>query len=414
MTEAAGLLQRAGARHVSPACIVAVKAGPAAPGIGLRFARVAALLGLEILPAEIRRLLKSLAMKVVPARRGLTVWPPSFRFDVKAEIDLVEEIARLFGYDQIPDQDLPAAVAGKGAPEGILARAKRLLIDRGYSEVMTFSLVDAVDQEALGFTDPVVLRNPLAGPWSTLRRSLLPGLLRVAQYNRNRQQNRVRIFELGRCYERAGEIVREELRLAGLILGPRYPEHWANPRGGVDFFDIKGDVEVLAALLGRSVTAVPCTRDFLQGGQGAALMEGGTVIGHMGALHPRERARLGFDEPVYLFELVPEAHVHPVRVVEPPRFPAIRRDLALVVDTQVTAADVLKTVREAAGPLLQELVLFDVYQGEGLDLGKKSLALGLTLQDFSRTLKDEVVDDVMARTLDALETACGAQLRQRL
>ncbi len=411
LAQAAWLLQQAGAARVSPPCVLrSPERVSAAEGIVLRFARIGALLGLEIPALEIKRLLKALGMRITPVKGGYKVWPPSFRFDIKAEIDLVEEIARLFGYDQIPDQELPVA-AGVPVPDGTLGRVKRLLKDRGYTEVMTFSLVDAADQEALGFTDPVTIRNPLAGPWGTLRRSLLPGLLRVAQHNRNRQQARVRIFELGRCYERQDGEVREVVRLAGLILGPRHPELWGNPPGAVDFFDLKGDVEALGCLLGWTPAAVERPQAYLQSGQSAALMEGREVIGHLGALHPHERARLGFDEPVYVFEMTPVARTAPIRVMEPPRFPAIRRDLAIVVDVQVTAADLLRITREAAGPLLRELVLFDVYQGEGLDFGKKSVALGLTLQDFSRTLKDEVVGDIMARTLSALETACGARLR---
>ncbi|MDA8390497.1 MAG: phenylalanine--tRNA ligase subunit beta [Gammaproteobacteria bacterium] len=414
LAQAAWLLQQAGEARVSAPRVWRLEdKAPAGEAIRLRFAQIESLLGLAIPTVEIKRLLRSLAMKIVPVKRGYDVWPPSFRFDIKAEIDLIEEIARLYGYDHIPDRELPVA-SGMAAPQAdVFARAKRLLMDRGYNEVMTFSLVDAADQEALGFSGAVNLRNPLAGPWGSLRLSLLPGLLRVAQYNRNRQQTRLRLFELARCYEPHGGEVREVTRLAGLILGPRHPECWANPRAAVDFFDIKGDIEALCQILGLDLTLVARPQPHLQSGQSAVLVVGEQVVGTLGGLHPRERARLGFDEPVYVFELTPLMRPMVVQVTEPPRFPAIRRDLALVVRAQVAAGDILKTTREAAGPLLRELVLFDVYQGEGLDFGKKSLALGLTLQDFSRTLTDEVVDDVMARTLSALETAYGARLRQR-
>ncbi|MDA8360840.1 MAG: phenylalanine--tRNA ligase subunit beta [Gammaproteobacteria bacterium] len=414
LAQAVWLLQKAGAVRASMPRVWRLEdKAPVGEGIGLRFKRIESLLGLAMPAAETRRLLRRLGMRAVPIKGGCQVWPPSFRFDIKAEIDLIEEVARVYGYDKIPDRELPVAAGRAAATAGVFARAKRLLMDRGYNEVMTFSLVDAADQEALGFAGAVNLRNPLAGPWGSLRRSLLPGLLRVAQYNRNRQQTRLRLFELGRCYEPHGGEVREVTRLGGLILGPRYPEQWANPRDMVDFFDIKGDVEALCQILGLDLATVARPEPCLQAGQSAVLVAGEQGIGTLGALHPRERARFGFEEPVYVFELVPAVHAKGVRMAEPPRFPAIRRDLALVVRAQVAAADILKTTREAAGPLLRELVLFDVYQGEGLDFGKKSLALGLTLQDFSRTLNDEVVEDVMARTLSALETAYGARLRQR-
>lgn len=379
--------------------------------IPLRLARLSALLGVGVPKTEVSRYLKALRMQITPVRGGFTVVPPTFRTDIRLEVDLIEEVARLFGYERIPDRDLAPLVA---VPPPSARRSSMVLIDRGYHEIQTFSLVDPADHEILGIGSGLAVRNPLAAPWACLRRSLLPGLLRAAQYNYHRQQTRVRLFEVGRCYEPGDRGIREELRLGGVVLGPRLPEQWGVTTIAADFFDVKGDIEAVFAAAGRELTAISGSVPALQAGQSAILWADDHQVGYLGALHPRARTRFGFALPVFVFEmaadLVPARDRHRR---EPPRFPAVRRDLAVVVDQQVAAADVLQCIREAGGALLVELVLFDVYQGEGLDLGKKSLAVGLTLQDFSRTLNDEVVEDVMARTVSALEAACGARLRQR-
>ena len=247
--------------------------------------------------------------------------------------------------------------------------------------------------------------------------SLVPGLLAAALYNRRRQQGRVRLFEVGTCFmaDPVGVGVREEVRIAGVALGTALPEQWGAPARSVDFFDVKGDVEALCALVGQVAQASPeGVPPFLQKGLAAAIAVGGETVGFAGGLALAHRERLGFEEPVFVFEL--RASLFQVaaasRAVEPPRFPSVRRDLAVVVPATTPAGDVLDTVRRSVGPLLQGLVLFDVYHGKGLDLGKKSLALGLTLQDFSRTLTDEVVEGLVARVLEALATTYGAALRQ--
>lgn len=389
------------------------KTAVAGAPILLRLARIAALLGIRVRKAEVRRYLRALQMTVTPVRDGFAVVPPTFRSDIRIEVDLIEEVARLFGYARIPEIDL-APLAAMAPPPPSPRRLATVLIDRDYHEIQTFSLVDPADHEALGLGPGIPIRNPLAAPWACLRRGLLPGLLRAAQYNYHRQQTRVRLFELGRCYERATEGVRESLRLGGVVLGSRLPEQWGVTTTPADFFDVKGDITAVLALGGGECVLTPYAEPWLQAGQSAVIQVGGQPVGYLGALHPRARARWGFELPVFVFEMAadltppPHAARH-----EPPRFPAVRRDLAVVVDHQVAAADVLRSVRATAGELLVELVLFDVYQGKGLDLGKKSLAMGLTLQDFSRTLNDEVVEDIMARTVGALEAEYGARLRQR-
>ena len=385
--------------------------------IRLRLERIRRLLGVGVPRAHVTRLLKGLGMTVTASHGDLLVTAPRFRFDIRAEVDLIEEVARLLGYDEIPAVALSQAPLSARPRALGLRRAADLLVDRDYHEAMTFSLVDPEEQTRLGIPAQALLRNPLAAPWSALRASLIPGLLAAALHNRRRQQGRVRLFEVGTCFRAAdsGTAVDEELRLAGVALGPAWPEQWGAPGRLVDFFDVKGDVEVLCALAGATLAVeagdIP---PFLQKGLAATLRVGGETIGFLGGLSPAHRERLGFEEPVFVFEIHAALLGQPPggRAQEPPRFPSVRRDLAVVVRADLPAGAVLETVRVNAGPLLQGLVLFDVYQGEGLDLGKKSLALGLTLQDFSRTLTDEVVDGLVAQVLAALKAAHGAELRQ--
>ncbi len=395
----------------------AVEHWPRREPIRLRLERIRQLLGIAVPRAQVARLLKGLGMTVAASHGDLLVTAPFFRFDVRGEIDLIEEVARLLGYDEIPAVELPRAPGPvRPAPSG-RRRAADLLVDRDYQEVMTFSLVDPGEQALLGASSSLTLRNPLAAPWSELRASLVPGLLAAALHNRRRQQGRLRLFEMGTCFtaDPVGVGVREEMKIAGLALGPALPEQWGAPARPVDFFDIKGDVEALCALAGQSLLASPDgAAPFLQEGLGAAIVVAGRQVGFVGGVAAGHRERLGFDEPVFVFELSASLFQAPApgRVAEPPRFPSVRRDLAVVVPASTPAGDVLDTVRRSAGPLLQGLVVFDVYQGKGLDLGKKSLAMGLTLQDFSRTLTDEDVEGLVARVLELLATTYGATLRQ--
>ena len=410
------LIMRLAGGTASPAADHIDKAAwPVIAPIRLRVARILALLGLVVPRVQVTRFLKSLGMEVAASHGDLLVTPPRFRFDVRSEIDLIEEIARLTGYDEIPTVELPLAPVAPQPTVFAMRRAADLLVDRDYQEVINFSLQDPHEGALLGLSEGGLLRNPLAAPLSALRTSLIPGLLTSALHNRRRQQSRVRLFEMGLCFVRGPDgSLSERTHIAGLALGSAGPEQWGLSARPVDFFDIKGDVEVLAQAAGVALQVVSHEQEPLQPHVAGALLWADEPGGIIGALAPQHRARLGFDEPVYVFEISAEIFGHKAmsRATEPPRFPSVRRDLALVVSEEVAAGTVLETIRKSAGALLKELVLFDVFRGEGLDLGKKSLALGLTLQDFSRTLTDEAVEEIVARTVAALHQICGAQLRQ--
>ena len=387
------------------------------PPIVLRADRLTRLLGIAVEPRRVTDILKRLGMKVQRHKQGWRVVPPSYRFDIGIEVDLIEEVARVLGYDRIP-VTLPAAPArAPELPESRqnVARLRAMLVDRDYQEVITYSFVDPELQQLLDpGSPPERLSNPISADMAVMRTTLWAGLVQALRYNRNRQQNRIRIFEIGRRFL-TQPVAREEVMLAGAVAGASMPEQWGLMRREVDFYDAKSDVEAVLALTGRSgdVRFVPAAHPALHPGQSAAIHLGGEGVGWIGTLHPALQARLETGK-VVLFELRLGALLER-RVpafVEISRYPAVRRDLAVVVPEATEAQAVLDAVREAAGPLLTNLQLFDVYRGEGIDSGRKSLALGLTFQDSSRTLREAEVDTLEAQVIEALQTRLGAQLRR--
>ncbi len=385
----------------------------------LRHARVTRLLGTTLPPARIGTVLSRLGMQVRRAAGGWRVTPPSYRFDVSIEADLIEEIARVVGYETLP-ATLPTLQATAAAvPETRIPmpRFRRLLVDRDYQEVITYSFVDPALQALIEpDTAPARLANPIASNMAVMRTSLWPGLLQAVVYNQNRQQERLRFFELGARYLPEKGAVREDAVLAGAVTGPALAEQWGAATRAADFFDLKGDVDALLTLSGAAgqFAYVPAHHPALHPGQAAEITREGRRVGFIGALHPQLQAQLGLSGPVFVFELA-FADIEQAQVpifTELSKFPSIRRDLALILDRSIPAAQVLAVVRQAAGELLVNLEIFDEYRGEGIDSGRKSLGLTLTLQDFSRTLKEEVVEAVMAGVVSALQSEVGAQLRQ--
>ncbi|RMD79707.1 MAG: phenylalanine--tRNA ligase subunit beta, partial [Gammaproteobacteria bacterium] len=400
--------------------------------IPFRPARAEALLGVSLDAEALAAGLGRLGLAVdrgEPARWRVT--PPSHRFDLGLEEDLVEEAARLHGYQRLPQAlprvplELPPAPEGRLDPE----RVRALLVERGYHEAVTYSFVDP---ELLARLDPerrpLALANPIAADLAVMRTTLWAGLLQALARNRKRQQERVRLFELGRRYLPAppgeeppedGAPVTEEAVVAAVAWGPVWPEQWGLEARPVDLFDLKGDLEALLALTGRPEAYRFVAREHpaLHPGRSAALLAPeGEVAGWLGELHPRLVEALELGQAPQLLELR-LADLEPValpRYRAPSRFPAVRRDLAVVVPEEVPAGAVAEAVREAAGEVLQELRLFDVYRGKGVESGKKSLAMGLTLQDFSRTLTDQEVDAVVGRVVEALGRRFQAKLRANL
>lgn len=391
---------------------------PKSKAIVLRPARVGRILSAVLAPKEITATLTRLGMRTVRIGENFRVLPPSWRFDIRREIDLIEELARVHGYEKLPSTYPQIEMSVPPVPEGRVsqARLRSVLVDRDYQEVITYSFVDPKLQSLLDpATAPITLANPISVEMAAMRTTLWPGLIQTIRYNQNRQQTRLRIFEIGRRFIAAGPDLNQEPVLAAAVTGSAYAEQWGVPAREVDFHDVKADLEALYTLTDRypEFRFEPAVHPALHPGRAAQILQVNTPVGFVGVLHPELQAKLSLDQRVILFEIALAALTNGKVPVfrEISKFPALRRDLALVVSEQTPANVVLEYVRKVAGNLLVNLELFDQYHGKGIDSGRKSLALGLTLQDSSRTLKENEVDAVIARVISALQTELGARLR---
>ena len=384
--------------------------------VALRRARLARVLGLSVPDAEVERILRALGMQVAATADGWTVLPPTRRFDIAIEEDLVEEVARIHGYDAIPTTTPTGEVRLVAPSEARVANAvlRRQLVAHDFVEAINYAFLDADSLAAWHLQDgAVALANPLTAELGVMRTSLLPGLVSALARNRARQQSRVRLFELGRVFHLAEGAPRETPRIAAVACGPAQAEQWSADDRDVDFFDLKAQVEGLLALAGARAEFRADDRPFGHPGRSASVWREGAVIGWVGHLHPGLAKALDLDGEVVGFELdlaAVAARAVP-RAGELSRFPSVRRDIALVVPESTPWAALEASLRAALGGLLREVRLFDRYVGPGLESGSKSLAMGLILQDVSRTLTDRDADQAVATALEALAKDCGARLR---
>ncbi len=393
--------------------------------IVLRRARIARVLGITIDDAEIERILRALGMDVAATADGWQVVAPSRRFDIAIEEDLIEELARIHGYEQIPTT-LPGGASRVAMPSETQLDAlsvRRQLIARDQQETVNFAFVDDALLTQWQLRDGLVpLANPLSAELAVMRPSLLPGLVATLGRNAARQLGRVRLFELGRVFaQQAGGASTgesrpaplETLRVAAAVCGEAQAVQWGLPTRKVDFHDLKGDLESLAAASGAVLEFRPSARAYGHPARSAEVFRDGVAIGWIGQIHPRLAKAMDIEADVYAFELdlEPLSARRLPRAGELSRFPAVRRDLAFLVPEQVAWTDLAATVRQAAGPLLRDLNLFDRYVGQGVEPGFKSLAMGLILQDKSRTLTDRDVDAVVAEAVTAIEREHHARIR---
>lgn len=395
---------------------------PVAAEITLRDARLAQQLGLTIDADEVDDILSRLGLSLVKRSSSGATWlAPSWRFDLTIEQDLVEEVARIYGYNNLPTSTPTMALDLQPNPEsqqqpGVF---RSQLISRGYQEVITYSFVDPEVQALVdpGVT-PVSLANPISADMAVMRTNLWSGLLSTAAYNLNRQQSRIRIFEMGQCFvpSEEGDLgLSQNMMLAGLICGSRAPVGWTSTKDKVDFYDIKGDLEAVFAQTGLAAefSFTADEHPALHPGQAASICRNGQKIGWIGQLHPKIQKRLGISTEAYLFQ-VDFSKIEDVRIPsfqEVSKFPEVKRDLAFLVDTSVPAQHLVNSAREAAGKHLIDLKLFDVYQSKDVDSKGKSIALGLTFQDDSRTLTDEEINHAIDSVVSHLAEICGAELR---
>jgi phenylalanyl-tRNA synthetase beta chain len=390
--------------------------------VALRRERITRLLGAPVPDSEVQSVLGAISETVETTAAGWRVRRPSHRFDIRIEADLIEEVARLRGFDSIPESHANAPqIAGEATEKQVSnERVLTAISDRGYREVITYTFVDPALQRRL-FPDSaaLALANPISAELSEMRVSLWTGLLQTCRENLRRQQTRVRLFELGNKFvvEAGSATLREIETLGGIATGQRLPEQWGSAKEALDFYDVKADVMDVLALTGdtASVRFEAATLPVLRPGRAAQIFRGEVAIGWIGELHPQLAKELNVSTTVFLFELEMTVAFtsKPLQYNKISVYPSVRRDLAIVVDETVPLAVLRENVTFSASGLLSELRVFDVYRGPNVETGRKSIALGLILQDSSRTLTDNDADAVVAQVVTRLRDVLSATIRDQ-
>jgi phenylalanyl-tRNA synthetase beta chain len=391
---------------------------PQTQDVELRYERLNRLLGIEVAREDVSDILQRLNMQLAEATGGWQVTPPSYRFDINIEADLVEEVGRLIGYNNIPGKREASHIQMDSFSEQCVSvnQVRDILVEQGYFEAVTYSFVSPELQDLLDPGQPVLpLANPISADMSVMRTRLLPGLVQALQHNLNRQQSRVRLFETGLCFIPDGDNLEQTPHIAGVITGSRIDDGLYSTGESVDFFDVKGDLESILRLADE--TEFGFTRSdnsLLHPGQGADLTFRGEAIGFVGALHPSLLNKLDINQSVLVFEtkISPILRRKLPNFAEMSRFPFIRRDISITVEENLPVRELVDSIYSLKNEILQEVFVFDVYTGKEVRNNRKSVALGLILQDFSRTLVDEDVENFVAKVLLQLKEHYNAELRE--
>ncbi|MCZ6487139.1 MAG: phenylalanine--tRNA ligase subunit beta [Gammaproteobacteria bacterium] len=390
---------------------------PEVPRVNLRYTRINRLLGIQVSRDEVVNMLESLNMQLEDCEEGWMVVPPSYRFDINIEADLIEEIGRMVGYNNIPGtRELAHAnMESCSETQRSTSEIRDVMVGQGFYEAVTYSFVSPELQSIL---DPgqasLALSNPISPDMSVMRTRLLPGLVQALQYNLKRQQSRVRLFETGLCFIPGENELQQRPHIAAVITGSRDNEGWFSQAQQVDFYDIKGNFEsILKPSQQSSFRFAKSTNPVLHPGQGADVLYQDKLVGFVGALHPGVIARLQLTQPVFVFELELTSLLHSKlpSFGELSKYPSIRRDIALTVDANIDVQELINCIYSIKSEILQEVIVFDVYTGMEVRNNRKSVALGLILQDFSRTLVDEDVENLVNKVLDQLKKQYNALLR---
>ncbi|PWI34043.1 phenylalanine--tRNA ligase subunit beta [Vibrio albus] len=389
--------------------------------VTLRRTKLDDLLGHPISSEDVVEILSRLGLTVEATAEGWTATAPTWRFDIAIEQDLIEEIGRIYGYDNIPNQAPKAALKMNEYKEADqpMKRVRDLLVDRGYHEAITYSFVEPEQQKLIvPDVEPLMLPFPISAEMSAMRLGLIQGLLNTVVHNQKRQQPRVRLFEQGLRFipdDAAENGMRQEKMLAGVIAGTRSEEHWDIESNTVDFFDLKGDLEAILELTAnqKAYSFKAVKHPALHPGQSAAIVVDGKEVGVIGTVHPELERKFGLNGRTVVFEIewsaintrvLPEA-------VAVSKFPANRRDIAVVVNDNVASGDIINTCLAVGGEFLTDAKLFDVYKGQGVEEGKKSLAIALTLQSIERTLEDADIAGAVDAIVAAVSEKFDATLR---
>jgi phenylalanyl-tRNA synthetase beta chain len=414
------LLSIAGGEAGPVVVTASAKQLPRLAPVKLRRSQLERLLGVKVPDASVPRILESLAMSVKKVADGWKVLAPSHRFDIAIEADLIEEVGRVFGYDKVPEKHarIDQVFAPLSEERASNERLLWMLVDRGYHEAITYTFVDPKLQERL-FPDSraLLLSNPISADLAAMRVSLWPGLIGAARENLRRQQDRVRLFESGSKFVASNGALAEISTIAAIACGPALPEQWGESKRTIDFYDVKADVEALLATTGVAhlFTFSPDSLPCLHPGRAARIVREKKSVGWLGELHPELARSLDLTYAPILFELETVAALAgKVPVFEEiSKFPAIRRDLAIVVDESVPLAAIREHVSVGARSLLRDLRVLSIYRGKGVDSGRKSVALGLIFQETSRTLTSQDADLTVAAILDRLRRELNATIRDQ-
>ena len=395
---------------------------PSQATIKLRRNKIDRIIGYTIETQKITDILVRLGCEVEYQDDNWMIKSPSWRFDLQIEEDLVEEVARIYGYNNIPNANMKIESVMQPKPESIISlrRIKDLLVDRGYQEAVTYSFVDPKVQHILHPNEPAItLPNPISSEMSVMRLSLWSGLLDAVLYNQNRQQSRLRLFETGLRFipdEKCEFGVRQEFMLSGIITGNLYEDHWQLPKKSVDFYDLKGDLEAIFSLLGcdEQVQFNRSELSALHPGQSAVINLNDEVIGYFGVLHPEIEKKLSLNSKTLVFEInLAKINFKKVPVAQDlSKYPSNKRDIAIIVSNTIPAAEIISVCKQAGGEQLIKVNLFDVYQGDNINEDQKSLAISLILQDKSRTLEEEDITNIVSKCVTALQNRFKALLRE--
>jgi len=386
------------------------------PTVLLRKKRITQLLGITLTDPEILAILHRAHQAVQTTEAGFLVTAPSYRHDLHIEEDFIEEIGRMIGLHELPIAMLSGSIEYPAMPVAISkSRLKQVLVDRGYTEAITYSFIDPKMLKRLNLNTPsLALQNPMTVEMAVMRQSLWPGLLQAVHYNQSRQEPRVRLFELGTCFIVNSETTIEKNYLSGVITGSLYPEQWGTSAKPHDFYDIKADLEALFALSNSGeFTFEKAEHSALHPLQTARIVRNGQPIGIMGNLHPALLKEFDLEGPFSLFELdctgLTQLEVPICRALS--KYPSVRRDIAIILDQAIEVSTLTLAISSIAGELLEQLTIFDIYQGKGITPGKKSVALGLILRHPTRTLVETEVNDIIKSVVSMLVDRFQAILR---
>ncbi|MBA4141578.1 MAG: phenylalanine--tRNA ligase subunit beta [Nitrosospira sp.] len=413
MERATGLLLDICGGKAGP--ITEIKGGlPPRDPIRLRSSRAYRVLGIDLGETRIAELLRRLQLVFSATGDNFDVTPPAYRFDLAIEEDLIEELARIYGYDSIPPAVPRAEMRILPEPEThkTLPQLRRIMTGREYQEVINYAFIDSMwEHELIGNKKPVPLANPLSNQLAVMRSSLLGGLMSNLQFNLNRKQTRMRLFEVGCCFDHQGDMFAQHEKLAGLCYGDALAEQWGLPARAVDFFDVKADIEAL--FWPEALHVLTGNHPAFHPGKSAEIRVGNKIAGYLGELHPRLRQKLGLANSVVLFEL--ETDVLTARALpktrEISKYPPVRRDIAVVVPENVSVQAMLDCMHGEKLPIISDISFFDVYRGKGVGSSKKSLAFRMLLQDTEKTLTDVEADEAITKLIGVLERQFGAVLR---